>query len=213
MKDTTKLLIVGWGLTVAVCLVALLAWSNDYYGHFEHVGVYDVFPLLGLLAFSIMWSQYVSGAISRLFEIDTKVLKSYFQYTGYAVLLLILLHPSLLIIQRFLDGYGLPPNSYKSYVQPSLYLALFLGPLSLVIFLFYELKRFFDKRSWWKYVTTAVDIAMLAIFYHGLELGSQLSQREWFRTLWVFYGVVLIVILVHKYVAMWSQYRKKASGK
>lgn len=203
----------SWSLTVAVSLLALFAWASNYFGHFQHVGPYDIFPLLGLLAFSIMWSQYVSGAVLKLYEVDTETLKSYFQYTGYAVLLLICLHPGILIAQRYVDGYGLPPGSYKSYVQPSLHLALFLGPASLVIFLCYELKRFFDKKRWWPFVTVAVDAAMLAIFYHGLKLGGQLSQNSWFRTVWVFYGVVLIVILAHKYIALGMQYRKKTSGK
>ncbi len=208
-KDDTKLQLFGWGLTAAVSVIALYAWWLDHNSHLSNLTVYDVFPLLGLMAFSIMWSQYVSGAMSELFEIKGKVLRTYYQYTGYAVLLLILLHPGLLIIQRFLDGYGVPPNSYKSYVEPSMQWLLFLGSASLVIFLTYELKRFFDKKSWWRYVTIAVDISMIAIFYHGLELGGQLSQNNWFRTLWVFYGVVLIVILLHKYVSMIGQYRAR----
>jgi len=210
-KNNRNVLLCSWLLTVVVSLLAVLAWSSDYYGHFKHVGAYDLFPLLGLLAFSIMWSQYVSGAIAELFDISSKVLKSYFAYTGYAVLLLICLHPSILVVQRYADGYGLPPGSYKSYVQPSLQLALFLGPVSLLIFLAYKLKRFFDKQHWWVYVTAAVDIAMLAIFYHGLELGSQLADG-WFRTLWVFYGIVLMVILAHKYITLFVRYRAK-SGK
>ena len=210
-NNANKVQIFSWSLTIVVAVIALIAWAGDYYGHFQHVGAYDVFPLLGLLAFSIMWSQYVSGAIAELFGVGNKTLTSYFQYTGYAVLLLICLHPGILIAQRYIDGYGLPPGSYKSYVQSSLYGALLLGPVSLLIFLFYELKRFFDKKNWWQYVTFAVDIAMLAIFYHGLKLGGQLSEANWLRTVWVFYGVVLIVILTHKYIILAVQYRDKSS--
>lgn len=199
----------SWSLTLLVCLIAVLVWGLDYNWSLFGMGAYHVFPLLGLLAFSIMWSQYVSGAINTLLQYDSKQLGAYFQYTGYAVLLLICLHPGLLIIQRFIDGYGLPPESYRSYVDSSLQFALFLGSASLFVFLLYELKRFFDKRSWWRYVTVAVDIAMLAIFYHGLMLGGQLSQNDWFRTLWVFYGLVLIVILVHKYATMVVRYRNR----
>lgn len=193
----------GWLLVVVVCTLGFIAWGNDFNWEITPLNAYLLFPLLGILAFSIMWAHYVAGAIRDYFEFNSTSLKSFFQYTGYAVLILICLHPGLLILQRFRDGYGLPPGSYESYVQPGLGWITVLGSVSLLAFLAFELHRVFGKRSWWHWVLTAGDIAMLAIFYHGLRLGGQLYHRGWFQTLWVFYGLILIVILGRKYYLLY----------
>jgi hypothetical protein len=134
------------------------------------------------------------------------VLASYFRITGYIVLVLICLHPGLLIYQRFRDGFGLPPHSYESYVAPGLGWVTLLGTTSLLVFLAFELRRFYGKRPWWRFVADASDVAMLAILYHGLRLGSQL-QHGWYRGVWLFYAVMLIAALVYKYATRYQASR------
>ncbi|MGC1177068.1 MAG: hypothetical protein WA843_03270, partial [Candidatus Saccharimonadales bacterium] len=116
-----------------------------------------------------------------------------------AVLIFICLHPSLLIYQRFRDGYGLPPHSYESYVAPGLGWVTLLGSISWLIFIAYEFRRKFGQRSWWHYVEKAGDVAMLAIFYHSLRLGSQLQPGSWLRVIWWFYGLTLVAVLIYNY--------------
>ena len=191
-----------WLVTGLASILAIGVWGNSFGWQLRSINAYQFFPVLGLLGFSIMWSHYMAGEMKRTFL--TADLTRYFRYTGYAVLLAIVLHPGILIYQRFRDGYGLPPSSYQSYVAPSMAWITLLGSVSLMIFLAYELKRFFGEKPWWVYVAAAGDIAMLAIFYHGLRLGSQL-QGGWFRYLWIFYGVTLIIAIAHKYYAMSQQ--------
>jgi hypothetical protein len=124
------------------------------------------------------------------------------------VLVAIVLHPGLLIVARFKDGYGLPPRSYESYVAPMNAWITLLGSASLLMFLAFELKRFFEKYSWWKYVLILNDVAIVAIFYHGLRLGTQLRQG-WFQGVWYFYGVLLLLALGYKYFLKF-QHRQKA---
>jgi hypothetical protein len=189
----------AWGLSLTVSIIAVAAWGQDYDWQVIPVNAYQLFPLLGILAFSLMWAHYVVAVARELLGVDAKSLGSYFQYTGYGVLVLICLHPGLLILQRFRDGYGLPPGSYESYVAPGLGWITLLCTVSLFVFIAYEFHRKFGKRSWWHYVQEAGDIAMLAIFYHGLRLGGQLSSGSWFRTVWIFYGLVLIAVLLRSY--------------
>lgn len=189
----------AWCLTLVVCLVGVVAWGQDHYWQLSKLTAYQIFPLLGVLAYSIMWSQYVVGAIREICGFKASQLSSYFRSTGYVVLGLICLHPSILITKRFLDGYGLPPKSYETYVAPGLGWLTLLGTASLLIFLAYEFHRKYAKRTWWHYVQSAVDFAMLAIFYHGLRLGSQLTHGSWFRVVWVFYGLVLVAIILRSY--------------
>lgn len=189
----------AWGLSLIVSMVAFIVWGSDYNWKIASINSYQLFPLFGLLAFSLMWSHYVAGTVRQLLGLEKQVLADYFKSTSLLVLILICLHPGLLIYQRFRDGYGLPPGSYKTYVAPTMSWVVMLGAVSLLVFLAYELHRFFANRPWWKYVQAASDLAMLAILYHGLRLGTQL-QMGWFKYVWIFYGVSLVVVLARKYM-------------
>ncbi len=189
--------ICAWGLSLVVTLLAIIVWGQSFDWHLTF-NAYVVFPVLGLAAYSIMWSHYIAGAGRQLLKLDAGVLKSYYRFTGYAVLILICLHPGLLIYQRYRDGFGLPPHSYETYVAPGLGWVTILGSASLLVFLAFEFHRKFGKRHWWHYVTEAGDAAMLAIFYHGLRLGAQL-QSGWYVYVWWFYGITLIAVLIRSY--------------
>ena len=191
---------IPWILTGLVSAIAIYVWGHSFAWDTRAINAYQFFPLLGLLGFSIMWSHYMVGRLKRSVLRGTD-LKQYFRYTGYAVLAAIVLHPGILIYQRFRDGYGLPPKSYETYVAPGMGWLTMLGSASLLAFLAFELHRFYSHASWWKYVVSAGDIAMLAIFYHGLRLGSQL-QGGWFRGVWIFYGVTLLAAIVYKYAEL-----------
>ncbi len=190
--------VVAWAISFIACMLAFIAWSQDNGWPGSQLSAYLIFPLLGLLAYSLMWSHYVAGALREIIGLDKSVLSRYFELTSLAVLALISLHPGLLIYQRFRDGYGLPPHSYETYVAPGLGWVTLLGTASLLTFWAYEFRRKFGKRSWWHYVQTASDIAMLVIFYHALRLGHQL--HGWFLGVWWFYGLTLIAILIRKYI-------------
>jgi hypothetical protein len=197
--------ICAWTLSLVVAVLAVMAWGSSYNWHVSW-NAYIIFPLLGLLAYSLMWAHYVCGAVRQLMGLPFATLKTYYQWTGYTVLALICLHPGLLIYQRFRDGYGLPPLSYERYVARGLGWITLLGTASLLIFLAFEFRRVYGRRTWWHYVTEAGDVAMLAIFYHGLKLGSQLQMSSWFRTVWWFYGLTLIAVLIYSY---WQKYQTR----
>jgi hypothetical protein len=190
-----------WTLTGVVSAIAIGVWGNSFGWQAQAINAYQFFPVLGLLGFSIMWSHYMAGEMKRTF-LKTD-LTDYFRITGYAVLIAILLHPGILIYQRFRDGFGLPSGSYATYVAPGMAWITLLGTVSLMVFLAYELKRFFGEKRWWVYLAGLGDIAMLAIFYHGLRLGSQL-QGGWFRSIWILYGLTLVIAICHKYFALYQ---------
>lgn len=160
------------------------------------IGPYDLFPLFGLLAFGLMWTHYVTGAVRRLFDMQPGVLSSYFKITGWIVLLLLLLHPTIFLVQLWADGLGLPPFSYLSvYNGIAERLALMFGVLALFSFLAFEMHRKFRSTAWWKYVEYANLAAMGVIFYHALVLGGELDQ-PWYRAVWIVYGVLLVAAVM-----------------
>lgn len=204
---TKKYILFGiFALSIVVSLLAVLVWQENNNWQFSNLSAYKFFPLFGLLAFSLLWSQYVAIAAMHYFQLKGSELKLYFQLTGYVVLIAILLHPSLLIWQLWQDGFGLPPQSYlQHYIAPGLGWATGLGMLAFLIFLSYELRRFFAKKSWWKWIIYAGDLAMIAIFIHSLALGSHL-QSGWYRNVWLFYGITLLGCLF--YLRLWPVLRK-----
>lgn len=197
--NSKQLQIAAWALSALATSASFIAWGQLYNWRLGSLTTYQYFPLLGLVAFSLMWSHYIAAALRRHSGIDGAILKSYFEATSAVVLVAILLHPGLLIWKLWQSGSGLPPSSLKAYVGEALYVTVLLGGIALTAFLAYELRRYLGGRSWWRWVQYASDAAMFLIFYHGLRLGSHL-QSGWFRYVWYFYGVTLILSLVYMYV-------------
>lgn len=198
MKQDSLPAIAAFGFGTVVTTLAVVAWGGYYNWHLLPLSVYTLFPLLGLVAYSLMWTHYVIAAVRDHFAIAKSSFKPYFTITGWVVLVLILLHPGLLIYQRYRDGFGLPPHSYESYVAPGLGWITLLGTASLLVFLAFELHRVWGDRPWWHWVQDASDPAMLAIAYHSLRLGQQL-QMGWFRYVWWLYIISLVLLLIRKY--------------
>jgi hypothetical protein len=189
--------IIAWSVSLLVSALAIYAWGKTSGWHLS-LSPYQLFPLLGLLAFSLMWAHYVAGFVRQRLQVEKAVLSGYFEKTSLAVLILLFLHPGLLIYQRFRDGYGLPPHSYETYVAPGLGWVTLIGTVSWCIFIAYEFRRKFENRKWWQYVAMAGDFAMLGIVYHSLRLGDQL-QTGWYRGVWFGYAIILVLILINNY--------------
>lgn len=198
-----NLQLVAWTTTLTAATLAFIAWGQGNGWRFAGLSLYQLFPLFGLLAFSIMWSHYIAAATRLFFKIDRQTLIKYFDFTSMAVLASILLHPGLLAYQAYRDGTGLPPGSQIRYVAPMLAGYVIIGIIAYVVFLAYEFRRKFGSRSWWKYVAYASDASMFLVLIHALKLGSQL-QEGWFRTVWYFYGVTLFAALVYIYYLKFS---------
>lgn len=190
---------VAWAVSAITILLAIMAWGQSLQWQIADISTYLLFPILGLIAFSLLWAQYATIAMKKYTGSDGAELKSYFSATGWLVLFAILLHPGLLIWQLWRDGAGIPPGSELSYVLPGLKAFVILGMTNLTILILFEFRRVFAKKRWWKYFGYLVDLVMLSIFVHGLKLGTQL-QSGWYRFVWLFYGFTLILILIYIHV-------------
>lgn len=185
----------SWGLASVVTLLAFGVWAGQRLGS-GSLSAYDYFPLLGLLAFSLMWTHYIAGALRRRLGLEKSVNQVYMKSTSVIVLVLILLHPGLLNFQLNQDGFGVPPESYQAVYPQELLWVITLGLIGLAIFLLFELKRWLGKKPWWKFVEYMQIVAMGLIFYHGLALGRELSVG-WYRAAWWLYGVTFVVAVLY----------------
>lgn len=194
MNTAQNLRIGTWALGALVTLLAVVAWSTNLP---ETLTLYRFFPLLGLLAFSLMWTHYVSGAARTYLKQESGTLRTYFRITSGVVLALILLHPGIFYLQLFLDGLGFPPGSYMQvYTELAQRTAILIATISLLIFLSFESYRKFKNRSWWKYIEYANIAAMFGIFYHALTIGSDL-MNGWFKIVWYLYGIILLIAIIY----------------
>jgi hypothetical protein len=216
-SNTTKehtgrlLLYTAVALTILTCSLAFIAWGQDNSWQLFGISTYQLFPVFGLLAFSIMWSQYVIEGVKNYLD-QPHAIDRYFSVTGWLVLFAILLHPGLLIAQRYHDGYGLPPGSYVTYVAPMQRWIVILGSVSLLMFLAFELKRFYRDKPWWQYILFLNDVAIVAIFYHGLRLGQDIGHH-WFQIVWYLYGLVLVPVFAYRYVRKYQQRQARLSAR
>lgn len=195
--DSKKLQLTAWTLSTASVLAAVIAWGQLYQWRLGAVSTYQWFPLLGLLAFSLMWAHYIAAAMRVWFGQDKGVLKQYFEITSWMVLVMLLLHPGLLVWELWRDGVGLPPGSLKLYTG-TLYGAVILGGIAWLAFMAYEFRRQFQERSWWKYVQYASDAGMVLVFIHSLRLGSHL-RSGWLRGVWYFYAATFLAAVIYMY--------------
>ena len=211
MTKDQRLNFLAWSLSLLTMWLAFYAWLSLYDWMVWPLNALQVFPLLGLWAFSLMWVHYVIGYIRDYADLGKESTKQFYKITGYAVLVFLCLHPGLLIINLYQQGHGLPPLSYERYVAPGLGWVTLLGSASLFVFLAFELRRWFDKKGWWHWIVDAGDFAMLAIVYHALRLGTNLG-RGWYKSIWVVYAIVLTFIIAQKYFKRINSPKTKGSG-
>lgn len=199
-----------WVLGLGVMSAGFLAWFQNMGSAFNIVSLYQVFPILGIWAWSLMWTHFAVWEIRRL-KPSLPGNRLYGKVSGTLVFWLLLLHPGILAIEQFRQGKGFPPFSYFTYAGEASVWLILLGIVGLTGFLFYEIIIRFEKhekvkRFWW-FVNITQTIAMTSIFFHGLRLGGDL-HGGWFRTYWVWLGLMLIPCLLHTH---WADLRKKGS--
>lgn len=200
--DVKKFQLFEWCRGLFVVVTALLVWWQVRGS--GSLSIYDVFPLFGLLAFGLMWTHYVNGAFRRFWKVEKAKNDLYWTVSTALVLVLIILHPLLLNYGLVRDGLGLPPASYSA-AYPGMEGFLLLGTASLLVFLAFELRKWFRDASWWKYVEYAQLVAMVGIFVHALALGRELSVT-WYLVLWWIYGISFVAAVAY---SRWYDKSKK----
>lgn len=207
MTANKKLQLVAWLSTGLLVAITIAHWASFRLAD-GVLGRYELFPILGLTAFTLMWFHYTLHPVKRWLKADDDALKTYFTVTSWIVLAFILLHPGIFVFTLWLDGLGLPPTSYLTlYPVPLDRIALLCGTLGLLAFLAFEFHRKYKEKSWWKYVEYANIAAMFAIFFHALTLGGEVASG-WFRVLWFTYGIILALVIAYNYYHKYRENRR-----
>jgi hypothetical protein len=183
-----------WVVFLVVSVLNFVFWGifNDW--SFSGLNAYQLFPILGIYAWTIMWTHYVISA-TRIYSGKVKKNYLYSAISSYLVLILLLMHPGLLVWAQW-DTLGLvPPESIYGFVAGSLKVFVFFGTLSLILFLSYEVfSRLQDKdiiKKNWKWISLSQMLAMVLIFVHAIKLGG-ISDLALFEVYWVLMGLILL---------------------
>ena len=184
----------AWALFTVAVVVPLVAWLSLRDWSVSNIGLYSIFPLLGLWAWNIMWVHYAYGSVLIL-DGKAKKDKTFKSVTQWLVLALILMHPGLLALAQFQNTDLLPPESYFSYVGQAASIYIVFGLVAITAFLAFDaLERLKKKeivRKYWWWVSLSQVVAMSLIFVHSMAIGQTL-QLDWFQFYWVSIGALLI---------------------
>lgn len=141
-----------------------------------------------------MWTHYALGWMRLRWPYISPNLP-YKRFSMWAVLLLILLHPGLLMQLQLSRLGAYPPKSFYLYVSESLSWAISLGLIALVLFLSYEvvvrLKHRATIKRIWPWISVSQLLAMLFIFMHGLAVGKSVLHGWMYWTWIVLAGLLL----------------------
>lgn len=190
-------------LLILICLPSVYYWLGALDWNLNELTAFKVFPVLGLLAFNIMWFHLMVAWYKRYHPISYDY-RSFFRQTSNLVLVLIIAHPLILFAKTL--SLGIKP---LEYVSPNAQPFMIFGGIALLVFLSYEVvDHVRDKpivKNNWPIVVGLNRAAMILIFYHSLKLGSNLQSGP-FKVLWIGFGLSLAAYFVSAY---WSEIRKK----
>ncbi len=195
-----------WLLFAVVVTVPSVAWLQTY--NWEPVlTISAVFPLLGVLAWSIMWTHYAYSWMRLHYPEAYSANALYDKVSTWLVLGLILLHPGLLGWQQYRLFGVLPPDSFYTGIAENLEPFVAIGALALVLFLIYEVvHRLRQKQSIqkiWGWISLSQLLAMVLIFVHGLQVG-QIVLSGWMIGWWIILGVLLLPALYSTAINDWK---------
>ena len=180
-----------WVILTVVILLPVYVWADFLSWNFSTVNISLLFPLLGLLAYSILWLQML--VVSRLIPLSTIVRNNFFFISGLVFLLLIIAHPLLLSIAQYQIG-----QSVVDYVGDTKQVFIFLALAAWVIFITYEI---FNKFKKWRYFNNSMKvfkylnyIAFYLIFVHSISLGTHL-QDGLLKFIWYFYALTGLLFI------------------
>lgn len=187
----TKLLII-LGAATAVAFPIITHILNVSWGNSSLL--INIFPVFGLLAFTLLWLHAISGAFEEKLRAMFNF-EAFVRWTALVILVSILLHPLLLLIIARFDILAIfAPGEHQ--------FALLLGLFGLILLLTYDIGKVLKRHEFftrnWNAILIISNIGFVLTFFHSLELGSDL-QSGFLRKLWIFYGVTAIIALIYTY--------------
>lgn len=161
-----------------------------------------LFPVFGLIAFTLIWLQIMLGAFMRqLVRIFPKVLTLHIGQ-GIFALGFAVLHPFTLIYS-FLPG-NLEDYFHYTFIAPEMKFFVHLGQASvplLILGIFAgAMRNWAPIKRVWRWLHMVHYVVFFAIFFHSWNLGTDLATSPYLRGLWIFFFVTVVIAIVYRRV-------------
>jgi len=196
MNKKAKSIFFYFVVAASVIYPALYWYQNVNSFSFGKVFLFDLFPVLGLLAFSIMWTHVVAGAFVEKIEKFFNY-KKYLTWSSAVVFVLIILHPLLALVALVLNG-GSAKDIF-SYGKP---IYLWLAIIAFPVLVAYDVAKKFRYKKFlndhWQKVRLVSTLAFFLTFFHSLGIGRDLQSGD-LRTVWIFYGASAALAAIYTY--------------
>ena len=153
--------------------------------------VVNIFPIFGLLAFTLLWFHSIMGVFEEYFR-EMFDFDRFVDWTATIILVSIILHPLLILI--LVDfNFPLLLSGHK--------VAMWLGITGFLLLITYDIAKpwkftYFSK--YWNTILIVSTIGFILTFFHSLLIGSDL-QGGFMRVLWYFYGITGILATIYTY--------------
>lgn len=182
------LLAVGYPISV---------WFNSANLVWDKIVLFDIFPVLGLIGFSLMWLHIVAGAfrkrLSNYFDFST-----FIHISSTVVLLMLILHPAVFLLALAVNNWG----SVFSYIGNEREYFIWIAIVAWVIFILYDVFKKFKTRKFfvkhWTLMRFISTLGFFLILVHSLGIGRDLQTGP-LRSVWIFYGVTAGLATIYNY--------------
>ena len=150
-----------------------------------------VFPIFGLYAFTLLWTQLLIGPNAILFRKVQPKITIFHHRQGIFIFLLVLTHPTLILIAFGLYQY----LGYKFLPKP-LVLYAFLGTVALGFLTVTAVTAILSRLSFLKYKWRMFHFLNYVVFtlawMHSWNLGSDITSSN-LKYLWIFFAVTALI--------------------
>ena len=190
-KNITKYFIIIFAYLAV--LYPLWVRINTLNWHFNASLLQNLFPLFGLLAFSLLWLHSISGVFEPWLRKQINFDK-FVHSTSIIILISIILHPLLLLVSLKFNFSNLFLYYGEKYIR--------IGVIGWLLLITYDIGKALKKYNFfaknWNKILIISNIGFLLTFFHSLALGSDL-QSGTLRIIWIFYGVTAIIAIIYTY--------------
>lgn len=138
--------LVPWLLGAVVTVASVAVWVSGLKS--TGLNAYSLFPLFGLLAWSIMWTHYAYGVLMARFGFERNRL--YQKVSTKIVFACLWLHPGILIYQLWVTTQTLPPASLVEYMGRANAMLLVGALVAWLTFLSFDVLIRFKKNPFWR---------------------------------------------------------------
>lgn len=185
-----------YGLMIVGLGIPLLCWALAIIpGLPRSVYLYEVGRLFALLAFALIFFQYLLSSRIKAFEKDIGLDTQFriHKICGIIILILTLAHPISIIVSEKLQGYGSPMGVAK---MAGVITLVILIVAVIVAALYRKLRLSYEG---WKGIHRIAYVLFPLAFVHSFFLGSGV-QRLPLRIFWVILALGYLAMITHKIV-------------